>query len=141
MQGLMNWLKGLLNKDDDVTPSPDLRATNSHLRAAQVRRRAAVIKGHDATASRATLSVAEDIDDDSELGFAEDGELGYAIEDGGPGKNILSRRRVQRAETGTFETLSILDADATDAGEVSGFDPYNTGQFDRSRNWAKHTRK
>ena len=133
MQGLMNWLRELLNKDDDVMPSPDLRATNSHLRAAQVRRRAAVIKGHDATVSGAPQPTADDIDEDS--------ELGYAIEDGGPGKNILSRRRVQRAGTGTHETLSILDADNNDAGDASGFDPYNTGQFDRSRNWAKHTRK
>ena len=114
-------------------PSPDLRATNSHLRAAQVRRRAAVIKGHDATASGAPQPPADDIDEDS--------ELGYAIEDGGPGKNILSRRRVQRAGTGTHETLSILDADNIESGDASGFDPYNTGQFDRSRNWAKHTRK
>ena len=133
MQALMNWLKGLLNKDDDVTPSPNLRATNSHLRAAQVRRRAAVIKGHDATAPRASQPHAEDIDEDS--------ELGYTIEDGGPGKNILSRRRMQQSKTGTHETLSILDTDDTEGGDVSGFDPYNTGQFDRSRNWAKHTRK
>lgn len=129
----MNWLKELLNMDDEVTPSPDLRATNSHLRAAQVRRRAAVIKGHDATAPRASQPLGEDIDEDS--------ELGYTIEDGGPGKNILSRRRMQHAKTGTHETLSILDTEDADAGDVSGFDPYNTGQFDRSRNWAKHTRK
>ena len=133
MQGLMNWLRKLMNKDDDVMPSPDLRATNSHLRAAQVRRRAAVIEGHEAAASGVPRPPANDIDEDS--------ELGYAIEDGGPGKNILARRRAQRAETGTHETLSILDADNVDSGEASGFDPYNTGQFDRSRNWAKHTRK
>jgi hypothetical protein len=27
-----------------------------------------------------------------------------------------------------------------DTDEAEGFDPYNTGQFDRSRNWEKRTK-
>ncbi len=133
MQRLFQWLGNLLSGEDDRPPQPNLRATNSHLRAAQVRRRAAVIKGADAKAVEVPPAPPEPIDEDS--------ELGYAIEDGGPGKNILSRRRLHREATGTHETLTILDADSIDTGEEPGFDPYNTGQFDRSRNWTRRTRK
>ena len=133
MQRLLNWLSNLLNAEDDVPPQPSLSATNSHLRAAQVRRRAAVIDERNDPPAPISRVPAETIDEDS--------ELGYSIEDGGPGKNVLSRRRMQRAETGTQETLTILDADSIDTGEEPGFDPYNTGQFDRSRNWTRHTRK
>ncbi len=133
MQRLLEWLGNLLSGEDEAPPQPNLRATNSHLRAAQVRRRAAVIDAPDVPVLDTPNTPTETFDEDS--------ELGYAIEDGGPGKNILSRRRYQRAETGTYETLSILDADSIDTGEEPGFDPYNTGQFDRSRNWTRHTRK
>ncbi len=61
-------------------------------------------------------------------------ELGGKIEDGGPGKNVLVRNKYVRADTGTHETLTIID-DSLQADEDDGLDPYNTGRFDRSKSW------
>ncbi len=63
------------------------------------------------------------------------------IEDAGPGKNVLIRNRYVREETGTHETLKILDDSLVDSGEETGIDPYNTGGFDRSKNWNNRFRK
>ncbi len=70
-----------------------------------------------------------------------DTELGGRIEDAGPGKNVLIRNKYLREDTGTHETLKIIDESIIDTGEEAGFDPYNTGQFDRSRNWKSRTRE
>lgn len=59
------------------------------------------------------------------------------IEEMGPGKNVLVRRRMVREESGTHETLTILDDSVVDGDEESGLDPYNTGRFDRSKYWDK----
>jgi len=59
------------------------------------------------------------------------------IEDNGPGKNVLIRNKYVREDTGTHETLKILDDSMVDTKEEEGIDPYNTGQFDRSKNWDK----
>ena len=59
------------------------------------------------------------------------------IESAGPGKNVLVRNKYVREDSGTHETLKILsDSPAFQANE-DGFDPYNTGRFDRSKNWDK----
>ncbi len=63
------------------------------------------------------------------------------IESNGPGKNVLERNKYQREDTGTHETLKIIDDSLVDSGEETGIDPYNTGNFDRSRNWDKRFRK
>lgn len=63
------------------------------------------------------------------------------IESRGPGKNVLIRNKYIRQDTGTHETLTILDDASIESGEEGGIDPYNTGQFDRSRNWDKRFRK
>lgn len=52
-----------------------------------------------------------------------------------PGKNVRSRNKFVREEAGTHETLKILDDSLVDSGEEAGLDPYNTGGFDRSKNW------
>jgi hypothetical protein len=57
------------------------------------------------------------------------------IESNGPGKNVLIRNKLLREDTGTHETLKILDDSLVDSGEETGLDPYNTGGFDRSKNW------
>lgn len=57
------------------------------------------------------------------------------IEDRGPRKNALIRNKYLREDTGTHETLKILDDSIIDNEEEAGLDPYNTGQFDRSKNW------
>ncbi len=70
-----------------------------------------------------------------------DTELQGRIEDGGPGKNILIRNKYVREETGTHDTLRIVSDSLIDSGEETGFDPYNTGRFDRSKNWNSRTGK
>jgi len=68
-------------------------------------------------------------------------DYGDTIESLGPGKNVLIRNKFVREDTGTHETLKILDDSLVDSGEESGIDPYNTGGFDRSRHWDKRFRK
>ena len=63
------------------------------------------------------------------------------IEDAGSGKNKLIRNKYIREDTGTHETLKILDDSLVDSGEEQGIDPYNTGGFDRSKNWHNRFRK
>jgi len=75
-------------------------------------------------------------DSDAELDVSIEG----GIEEGGPGKNVLKRKRFVREEAGTHETLEIVDETAVDKDEDAGIDPYNTGNFDRSRNWDKRFR-
>ena len=72
-----------------------------------------------------------------------EGDVSYDghIESLGPGKNVLVRKRFVREDTGTHETLKILDDSVVDTGEESGLDPYNTGGFDRSKNWDQRFRK
>lgn len=64
------------------------------------------------------------------------------IVDGGPGKNILVRSKYVREDSGTHEVLKIVDESLLEpeAGD-SGIDPYNTGRFDRSKNWNYRYRK
>lgn len=62
------------------------------------------------------------------------------IESTGPGKNVLIRNKYVREETGTHETLKILDDSMLDGGDEDGIDPYNSGEFDRSKNWDKRFR-
>ena len=57
-----------------------------------------------------------------------------------PHQNVLIRNKYQREDTGTHETLKIVDDSLVDSGEETGIDPYNTGNFDRSRNWDKRFR-
>ena len=61
--------------------------------------------------------------------------LGGRIADGGPGKNVLVRNKYVREDTGTHETLKILDESLLKGDEEFGADPYNTGRFDRSESW------
>ena len=62
-------------------------------------------------------------------------DAGGQIIDGGPGKNVLIRNRYVREDTGTHETLKILDDSLLDTEEETGADPYNTGRFDRAKSW------
>lgn len=70
-----------------------------------------------------------------------DPELQGSIESIGPGKNVLIRNRFVREETGTHETLKILDDSMIETGEEPGIDPYNTGGFDRSKKWDQRSRE
>lgn len=64
-----------------------------------------------------------------------------SIESNGPGKNVLVQNEFQREHTGEHEELSLVDGPDKGSGGFDGIDPYNTGQFDRSRNWDKRFRK
>ncbi len=70
-----------------------------------------------------------------------DSELGGRIDDGGPGKNVLVRNKYVREETGTYETLKIIDDSLLQEEDTHADDPYNTGRFDRSQSWNLRTKK
>lgn len=63
------------------------------------------------------------------------------IDDGGPGKNVLIRNKMVREDTGTHDTLKILDESMLESDEEFGIDPYNTGRFDRAKSWERRSRK
>lgn len=68
-------------------------------------------------------------------------DLQGRVEDAGPGKNVLIRNKYLREDTGTHDSLKIIDDSIIDTGEEAGFDPYNTGRFDRAKNWNSRTGK
>jgi hypothetical protein len=68
-------------------------------------------------------------------------ELQGRVEDAGPGKNVLIRNKYLREDTGTHDSLKIIDDSIIDNGEETGFDPYNSGRFDRAKNWNSRTGK
>jgi hypothetical protein len=111
-----NWLKG--------TPGSTAESTNQ-----QQRRR---VSAHNAIQPKSTRQQAattrKQVFDPY---LPPDG----AVESGGTGKNILIRNKYVREETGTHETLRILDDSMIDSGEEDGIDPYNSGEFDRGKNW------
>lgn len=75
----------------------------------------------------------EPVPADDDRGFAAD--VGGRIVDGGPGKNVLIRNKYVRGDTGTHETLKIVDDSLLETDDEPGADPYNTGRFDRSKSW------
>ena len=120
MERLKNWLQDRFSAGDH-SPPENLRETGS-LRTAEFK------PGKQATrADKAIVDV--------------DPSLHGTVESRGPGKNVLIRNPYVREETGTHETLKILDDSMVDSGEESGIDPYNTGGFDRSKKWDQRFRK
>ncbi len=112
---LINWLKG--------APAPDIREP------AQQRRR---VSAHAALHARATpaptprpRTAVSDLESEFE----------GRIENVGPGKNVLVHNRHLSDDTGTQEMLNLLDDTPIDPEEPAGIDPYNSGEFDRSRHW------
>lgn len=71
---------------------------------------------------------------------AQEQPLSGRIESRGPGKNVLVRKQSDREDAGPPESPGILSHSAPDGGDDEGVDPYNSGMFDKSRNWEK-TRK
>lgn len=120
LKKLRNWLlERYSDADDDNLPQP-MKRSGAHV-APRPRK---------TPAREATKEAASD-----------DANLAPAINDAGPGKNVLIRNRYVREDTGTHETLKILDDSLVDSGEETGIDPYNTGGFDRSKNWSNRFRK
>ena len=118
---LKKWFKERFSADD-ATPQAPLRRTGAH------------VSPRPATPTRKPEKRPE-----SPLVEVEPHTAGR-IESNGPGKNVLIRNKFVREDTGTHETLTILDDSLVDSGEETGIDPYNTGGFDRSRNWDKRFR-
>jgi hypothetical protein len=115
LKKLTNWFNGRVSADKP-TPARSLHKTGSYVAPAPKVKKQQVPR-----------PAAEFVDADA--------ELTSTIESNGPGKNVLIRNKFLREDTGTHETLKILDDSLIDSGEETGLDPYNTGGFDRSRNW------
>lgn len=115
LESLKNLLKKFRAKDEPL-PARDLRSTGAHTAPPKVTPKQAVPRK------------------DPEYVQADD-KLTGDIDNIGPGKNVLIRNKFIREDTGTHETLKILDDSLIDSGEEQGIDPYNTGNFDRSKNW------
>lgn len=113
MTRFIEWLKNRLRKDEPDRPAP-LWQTGVH-----------TIPKPSRTQSKAPPTVATEFSSD----------VGGRIADGGPGKNVLIRNKYVREDTGTHETLKILDESLLESDEEFGADPYNTGRFDRSKYW------
>ena len=115
LEKLTNWFKARVSADKP-TPALGLHKTGSYVAPAPKVKK-----------QQAPRPAAEFVDADP--------ELTSTIESNGPGKNVLIRNKLLREDTGTHETLKILDDSLVDSGEETGLDPYNTGGFDRSKNW------
>ena len=128
MKRFFAWLANK-RSPQTASPRPDLTGSGAHMRQT----------GQHAAPGRVTVKQAVPSAQPEFVEFYTD--LEGRIEDNGPGKNVLIRNKYVREATGTHETLTILDDNAIDTNEETGIDPYNTGQFDRSRNWDKRSRK
>jgi len=131
MKRLTNWLTSKISPKK-ASSDPKLSTTGAHVR--QTGSHLAHTGGHTAPrVAKPKQAVPRSQPEYVEL----DPHVEGRIEDSGPGKNVLIRNKYVREETGTHETLKILDDSMIDTKEEEGIDPYNTGQFDRSKNWDK----
>lgn len=129
MKRFINWLTSKISPRKS-SPDPSLRRTGAHLKqtGSHLHRKG----GHTISgSSKQPTAVPERQPEFVDLDPRTEGK----IEDRGPGKNVLIRNKYLREDTGTHETLKILDDSIIDTDEEAGLDPYNTGQFDRSKNW------
>lgn len=124
MKHFLNWMARKFSPKKTAPPA-NLRQTGAHLRQSGLHARPRVSTPKQAVPRRQPEYVEYS------------GHVDGRIEDLGPGKNVLIRNRFLREDTGTHETLKILDDAIIDTEEAPGFDPYNTGEFDRARNWDK----
>jgi len=128
MKNLFTWLKQKLSPeeyaDDPYSRRPPPRVS-------------AIPKPKKRTVAPAKKAPLPPVLDDYEYASDSPGR----IDDGGPGKNVLIRNRYLREDTGTHETLKILDDSILESDETPEFDPYNTGRFDRSKSWDAPSRK
>jgi hypothetical protein len=127
MKRFFRWLASKISPQT-ASPTQDLTQTGAHLRRTGRHALSSGVGHRPAVPSRQPEVINFDVDDKD------------SIDDLGAGKNVLIRKLV-REDTGTHETLTILDDNAIDTQEQSGIDPYNTGRFDRSKNWDKRFRK
>ena len=117
MAHIIDWLKTRLGIEEPEQEEP-LWDSGVHVRPSLKPRHKPV---------RKAVPREEDVD------FLSD--VGGKVVDGGPGKNVLIRNKYVREDTGTHETLKIVDDSLLETDDESGEDPYNTGRFDRSTSW------
>ena len=135
MKRFFNWLAGKF-APRKASQRTDLRQTGAHLRqtGANLQQPAAQKRPAPQPASKKPGEPAQPEYVDIEP------HVEGRIEDLGPGKNVLIRNKYVREDTGTHDTLTILDDSMLESDDETGIDPYNTGQFDRSKNWDKRFR-
>ena len=127
MKRFLNWLTG--------RKSPKKASHNSS------RSRPSAVPGPTARPVRTSRPAQRTATNSDYVEF--DATVDGKIDDNGPGKNVLRRTKFVREEAGTHDTLAIVDDSAAveDNSDAEGIDPYNTGKFDRSKNWDKRFRK
>ena len=69
-----------------------------------------------------------------------DAEVPDRVESHEPEENVLILDKYTD-DTITQRTLGILDESSLDPSESTGFDPYNSGSFDKSKGWKSRSRK
>lgn len=135
MKRFMNWLTSKISPRK-ASPDSHLSSTGAHLR--QTGSHLRHTGGHTAAPRAAPPRQAVPGRQPEYVDL--DPHVEGRIEDAGPGKNVLIRTKFVREDTGTHETLKILDDSVIETNEEEGMDPYNTGQFDRSKHWDKRTK-
>ena len=130
LEKIKKWIAGL-GASQQTTPTHELNQSGAHPRPRQAPQDRH--QGGDRRKTRDRRKQPEIVELDP--------TVAGKIVDNGPGKNVLVRNKYQREDTGTHETLRIVDDSLVDSGEETGIDPYNTGNFDRSKNWDKRFRK
>ena len=131
MKHFFNWLRSRVSPGK-ASDRPDLRQTGAHKRPIGAHLHQSGARPRPRSATQTPPAQPEYVN-------LEPSMEGH-IEELGPGKNVLIRNKYVREDTGTHDTLKILDDSMIDTQEETGIDPYNTGQFDRSKNWDKRFR-
>ncbi len=127
MKCFFNWLANLFSTQTPP-PCPDLTRSGSHLRQTGSHVKPGSVKPRQAVPKRQPEYV--NLDPTS----------AGRIVDSGPGKTVLVGSRFVREDSGTHETLTILNDSITQPDDEVGTDPYDTGDFDRSKNWDRRFR-
>ena len=109
--GILDWFRRR-RRESKATGNESLRKTGSYAAPARPRRKSAANQG-----------------------AVSSGPVSGRIVDGGSGNNALIRNKYVREDTGTHETLKIIDESVLEDDEEFGADPYNTGRFDRAKSW------
>ena len=127
MKRFFSWLANLFSTQA-APPRRELTQSGSHLRQTGSR----VKPGSAAVQQAVPRRQPEFVNPDPQL-------AGRIVESG-PGKSVLVGSKFVREDSGTHETLTILDDSITQTDDDVGTNPYDTGDFDRSKNWDKRFR-
>ena len=127
MKRFFNWLANLFSTQA-APPRRELTQSGSHLR--QTDRQ---VKPDNASVRQAVPQRQPEV-------VNLDPQYASRIVDNGPGKSVLVGSKFMREDSGTHETLTILDDSIALNDDDVGTDPYDTGDFDRSKNWDKRFR-